>query len=185
MSNDNDDRLEEAAESADAALGIARRALQKVNDLEDDVQRLETELADAHAEIDALQERTDLLQAVQKASSLKPEERAVICIHTLYNEAGTRDPRLAELDVRGAITALGGSVKRHHIYPVFDTVDDLVEDPDSNVDERVLSVVREDRSSEDNTRIVLNLEAGDLPEMVLGHELETDADAAPVAAGGD
>ncbi|SEV88191.1 hypothetical protein [Halobacterium jilantaiense] len=130
MSNGQAD-LAEIAESADAALGIAQRAL-------------ESEIADVHSQIDALHERTEFLQAVQKASNLKPEERAVVCIQTLYNEASNCGPQLAEMEVRGTITALGESVKRHHIYPVFDTTDDLAEAPDSNVDGSVLSVVRED-----------------------------------------
>jgi DNA repair exonuclease SbcCD ATPase subunit len=171
---------EDIAEQADAALGIARRALDKVNDLEAEIDTLEADLEAAQSRIDELEERTDLLQAVQKASSLKPEERAVVCIQTLYNRASARDPRLAEMDVQAAINALGGSVKRHHIYPVFDVVDDL-----EDVDDDVLQVVREDRASEENTRIVLNLEAGELPSMVLGHELETGQQAAVPAAGGD
>lgn len=182
MSEDSADVDEE---SADAALSIARRAINKVTDLEDDVADLEGELADAHAELESLRERTDLLQAVQKASNLKPEERAVVCIQTLYNEASQRDPALGEMDVGSAITALGGSVKRHHIYPVFDTIEDLAEDDGNDVDERVLQVVREDKTSEDNTRIVLNLEAGDLPETVLGHDIETSPQTAGVAVGGD
>jgi hypothetical protein len=166
----NDD-LDDIAESADAALGIARRALDKINDLEDDVDRLEDELEDAEAELDALRERTDLVQAVQKASNLKPEERAVVCIQTLYNRANARqdvgEPPLAEMTARQAITALGGSINRTAVYRTFETADDLL----SDIPDDVFEYRTEDRSSAEKSRLRLNLDAGDLPSVVAGHDI--------------
>ncbi|MFC6825710.1 hypothetical protein [Halopelagius fulvigenes] len=137
-------------------------ALQRIDELEDRVEDLE-------AENDALRRGADLVQTVRKNGATTTEKRAVEVINTLGRRAGGRpdsQPARSELDATGIVNALGGSIDRTNTYGFMDDVVELVGNPN------VLWKQKEPRSSSDNTRLVLDLRNGDLPEMVAGHELE-------------
>lgn len=119
------------------------------------------------ARVEALEDRTDLLDRVEKASALKPEERAAVLIQTLYAKAQRNDGK-ASIDASGAVDALGGEVSRTLMYGesgVFQRAVDLVGDED------VLWYKKENRASNRNSRLLLDLDEGDLPDAVAGREI--------------
>lgn len=166
----SEERLNDIEMTAEGAVDIAKRALARMHELEDRIDELEDEVADLRAENEQLRDRTDLLANVRKAANRKPEERAVVLIQTLYNEAWRNkergNPPLAQMDKDAAMKALGGSVQRQLVYPTFEKAADLVGDDD------LLWYQTEPRSSSKNNRLKLDLDGGEMPSMVAGHEIE-------------
>lgn len=158
-------------ERAQAAISIAQRAIQKTTDSEDRIEELEQEVAELRHQLEEIRERDAreerLFGDIRKNMANKPEKRAATLIQALNNEALT-DASIggearAEMDVSKARTALGGSVIRQVIYPTFERAVELIDDED------VLEYTKEDRGSDRNSRLRLNLEGDrELPEKVAG-----------------
>lgn len=139
--------------------------------LEQELKKRDERIDDLEHELEQVQTRTDLLDRVEEGSSLKPEERAAVLIQTLYNEAVNTNG-YASIDVSGAVKALGGSVNRTLMYGPNGTFKRAVELVD---DEDVLRLKKENRASEKNTRLELNITDGELPETVAGVEVKGGA----------
>lgn len=132
---------------------------------------LEEENAELKGEVATLRDRTDLFDRVRRASALKPDERAAVMIQTLYNEAEASDGR-ATMDVGEGVKTLGGEVDRTLMYGengAFERAVDLVDD------EEVLWYKEESRSSQKNSRLIIDLNAGPLPETANGFDLKKGA----------
>jgi len=168
----SDERLNE--------LELRMDALAKKNQhLEDQNEWLENELREAKDRLDELEqqvrgvkENTDLLQTVERAESRKPAERAAVLIRTLRRRArtSTGDDK-ASLDVTGALDVLRlDPDKRTLMYSTFEKAEDLVGDTD------VVWYRQEPRHSDRNSRLILTLENGDVPEVANGHELKVEGD---------
>lgn len=172
MSNDEQpDPLTELANKVDT---LHRRIKVLEEERDDDKRRiavLEQENSGLKGELATLRDRTDLFDRVQRAAALKPEERAAVLIQTLYSEAESSDGR-ATMDAGKAVGALGGGVNRTLMYGengAFQRAVDLVGNED------VLWYKEESRSSQKNSRLILDLNAGKLPQTVNGHELKKEA----------
>jgi TolA-binding protein len=148
-----EDRAAAAEAEAEAAIERAEAAEARVDELE--------------SRLGGLEDRTDLLQHVRQASALKPEERAALLIQTLVTEADKNGGR-ATMDANEAVKACHGDADRTNMYGeygVFARAVDLVGNED------LLSLKQESRASSKNTRLVLDLDGGALPETVAGHEV--------------
>lgn len=184
MSVDDDEPAPEAI--ASSAENMAQRALKRVRELEAD-------LADAHERIDGLKaenqrlraelqeidERTGLMEAVSDASSMQIETRAAICIQTLVNEASSvagEDLPTAAMDWREGKKALGGGINRTSVYDTFEKAEELV-DAQLGDDQRVVQFKREGRSSQKNSRLAVDLSAGDLPRKIADKEIRAGGGA--------
>jgi chromosome segregation ATPase len=121
--------LAEYVDDLDADQQAAReRRLSHAEDirtLQERVAALEEQNEQLLGELATLRQRTDLMDAIQSADRLKPDERAAVCTQTLYNEAwqsrhaDTPEPASAAMDYNKAEGALGGSINsRSLIYPV-------------------------------------------------------------------
>lgn len=166
-------------ERAQAAISVAKRAIQKATSTENRVEELEDEVEQLRYELEQVREQAAaeerLFADVRQGMANKPEERAATLIQALNNEACTDasvgGAKRAEMDVAKARTALGGSVVRQTIYPTFERAVDLVGD------ERVLTYVKEDRSSDRNSRLRMDLEGdGELPNSVAGFKIRDPTD---------
>lgn len=161
-------------ERAEAAISVAQRAIKKVTGVDERVDELETQVEQLEYELGQMREQAEveerLFADVRQGMANKPEERAATLIQALNNEACTDASvgraKKAEMDVAKARTALGGSIIRQSIYPTFDRAVDLVDD------KRVLEYVKEDRGSDRNSRLRLNLEGDrELPDRVAGFDI--------------
>lgn len=116
-----------------------------------------------------LDDRTSLQEFVRDASSLKVEERAAVLIQTLYNEAQKKRRRggepIATGDYKDADTALGNTLDNRQLIDAMDRAATLVEGD-------VLQFKKEPRSSRMNSRLILNLNAGELPATVAGRKID-------------
>lgn len=139
--------------------------------LEQQLKERDDRIDELERQLEQVNTRTDLLDRVEAGSALKPEERAAVLIQTLYNEAANTNG-YASIDATGAVKALGGSVNRTLMYGpngAFQKAVDLVDD------ESVLMLKKENRASEKNTRLELNITDGDLPDTVAGVEVKGGA----------
>lgn len=179
------DEIEQANAIAETATKVANRSMQKANDLRDEVEELRDQNRDLERELADLQNRTSLLDTVQASTENVVEKRASVLIQTLYNEAWQdkgKDhlenvhPR-ASMDYNGAKKSLGGTVKaRQQLYDAMREAvrlvhgDDL-DDDELDDDEFVVRFIKESRSSNKNTRLVIDLEDVDELEMSSGNTI--------------
>lgn len=163
------DRLVELENRVDALQTKAKTAEDRAQEAEARADAAEERVTELEREVAALRDQTDLLQQVKKASALKPAERAAVLIQTLATEAASSDGR-ASMDANAAVKALGGDADRTNMYGeygVFAKAVDLVGDED------VLWFREENRASQQNSRLILDLNEGELPATVAGHEVST------------
>lgn len=167
------------AEGTAASVDRVDALSRQLNDLRDrfeDVTEAQQErIAELEAEKDRLQqrvteleERTELQRHVRDASSLRVDERAAVCIQTLVNQARRRersgDAPAAAMDYRGADDALGGGLDDRQLYNAIERAAELV-------DGDVVRFKKEPRSSQKNSRLVVDLDQGSLPDAVAGREI--------------
>jgi len=172
------EEVREVKSEAESAMKLAREQGRKILELrqrekekDERIDELETELEEARSEIQSLRERTGLLQTVKNGSSMKIDERAAVMVQTLYNEAwqkqqsnANNQPK-ASMDYNEATKALGGSPDRSAIYRAMKKAEELVGDT------AVCRKVKEGRSSDKNTRLVIDLDGGELPDVVAGQSI--------------
>lgn len=139
---------------------------EKVNDQQETIQELQDELS-------RLEDRTNLLQHVKKASALESEEKIAIILQTLVEEAEQKRKNgktaSAAMDAPQAVKTLGGGVDRTTMYDLLPRAAELV----GKQEEKVCYYLREDRASQKNSRLVVNLENGEMPAMVEGYDIST------------
>jgi len=167
---------EDVADTVQRLQGRVEALSKRIGVVEDQNEWLEQELKAREERIDELERRLDrqeelkhLLIRMEGNAANKPERRAGVLIKTLYNEADASNGR-ASLDATQAQAALGGGVDRTLMYSTFDTAVELVGDED------VVWVTRESRASNRNTRLEIDLSAGDVPETVAGVAVTEEAD---------
>lgn len=167
----------EAQQQAESASRLASDAQDRLLDLREENATLRDEIESLHEEneslrgrIEELHNRTDLMTDVAAGAAMKPDQRAAVCIQTLYNEA-YRNKHLnaetrptASMDYKKGQGALGGGISRSSVLRSFERADELV-------DGDVVRYIREDRSSEQNSRLVIDLSESAAPETVAGQEI--------------
>lgn len=133
-------------------------AKQEIDELESEVESLKNELDD----------QTEIMRRAMRSSSLKPTERAALLIQVMWRDA-KRDPNgKATMTVKEAVDCLQRDVTRNAMYGEYGAFKKAVELVD---DEDVLYLVKESKASSKNTRLVLDLDAGEPPETSDGFDL--------------
>lgn len=167
--------LEKKIEALHKQVASAKERAERAEARADEAERRVDEL---EAEVETLRDRTSLIDRVQRASTLKPDERAIVLIQTLHAEASSRGEReneeaRAAMEATEAVKALGGDADRTNMYGesgIFTRAVELVGDED------VLRYIRESRASNRNSRLALDLEDGDLPDSIRGHSIVGEVD---------
>jgi len=169
MTDSDPDRLadlEQRVEALSTRIGV----LEGQNEwLEGELQNRDERIADLERRLDRYEELKDLFTRMEGNAANKPEARAGVLIKTLYNEADASNGR-ASVDATQAKKVLGGGVERTLMYPTFDTAVELVGDED------LVWVTPGSRASNRNTRLEIDLSAGDVPETVAGVAIAEEAD---------
>ena len=169
MTDSDPDRLtdlEQRVEALSTRIGV----LEEQNEwLEDELQNRNARIADLERRLDRYEELKELFTRMEGNAANKPQDRAGVLIKTLYNEADASNGR-ASVDATQAKKVLGGGVDRTLMYSTFDTAVELVGDED------VVWVTEESRASNRNTRLEVDLSAGDVPETIAGVTITEEAD---------
>jgi hypothetical protein len=171
MSEDLEETVKDLEARLDDAVFLAKRAEERVDDLEEELYEKDERIRDLEETIESLQDRDRLMKHVHQNAADTPTKRAVSLIQTLNNEAVTNGQagpaKTASVTAREAKKCLGGDVNRSLIYPTFEKAENLVDN------DAVLEYRKEDRSSPKKSRLILDLEAGQLPSEIAGFEIRT------------
>ena len=181
---DDADQDVDAEALANDATKTAQRALRKVNEIESELDDVRDENQQLRQQISELENRTALLDLVARDGDTV-DDRAVVLLQNLFNEAYQEKQRAhlenvtpsASLDYNGAKRALGGqTTARQQLYDAMQRAVELVYgsdvDPESPPeDQPVVQYVTEDRTSERNTRLVVDLSETDAIELTNGRRL--------------
>lgn len=174
----SDEALLEVENQADGAMKIAKQAVKRVNEIEDELEQRRTrdehlveQIQDLERELDEHRESTRLLKAINRASSTQKAHRVAVLVQTVYNKAkrhgreegGT--PR-ATADLNDYEAALGGDVDHTYFYRDAKAAVEMVGDKD------VLRFKKESPGARKNSRLILDLTEGNLPSAIGGHEIE-------------
>lgn len=158
--------LEQRVEALSTRIGV----LEEQNEwLEGELQNRDQRIADLERRLDRYEELQDLFTRMEGNAANKPQRRAGVLIRTIYNEADASNGR-ASIDAKQAKKVLGGGIDRTLMYSTFDTAVELVGDED------VVWITRESRASNRNTRLEIDLSAGDVPETIAGVTITEEAD---------
>lgn len=152
--------VEQRAEQADA---LAKTALDLVNEKDEQIEALEAEIENLQTEVDELREANAIVARVNDNRELSVDDRAVVCVQTLANDAGS-DGRAAMTIAEGWST-LGREFDRTRMYDVFKRAESLIGNND------VCWYQKEPRGHTPPSRLILDRSSGDLPDTVAGHAL--------------
>lgn len=128
-------------------------------------------LSELTSSVDRMDDTLELLADVRRNTSSRKEQRIAKCLITLRRKANAGDTTLGSLDAEGIVDALSGKIDRTSTYDLMGYIVEAVGDQD---------VCRKEtygRNDAKNTRVVLDLGNGDVPEQYAGYQLrETMAD---------
>lgn len=173
MSEDLEEKVKDLEARLEDAVFLAKRAGDRVDDLEEELHEKDQRIHELEQAVESLQDSDRLMQKVHRNAADKPTERAVLLIKKLNNEAVTneqagRSPK-SSMTIREALTELnrdGVDVRRDALYYTFEQADDLI-------DSDVVRYKTEDRSSDKKSRLIADLEKGEMPSTIAGFEIRT------------
>lgn len=165
-------------EETEKAVALAQRALKRCNELQAENEALRAELRGVRDELDEtkqrladVEERDGIAETVVNAKRLKVEERAAIGIQTAANKAYRRkrrgQPPKAEIDYNDLDSATGGVLDRRQLI-------DALERAGALVDNGVVRFKKEPRHTQKNSRLIIDLERGELPSTVAGMDVNPE-----------
>jgi len=166
-----DDQLAELDRRCNDAVQVAKRAMARVSELESELEERDQRIYELQQAVETLQDGDRLMQEVHQNAASVATKRAIKIIRTLNNEAITNGQsgrkKSSTINIKEAKKVVGGKVDRTTFYDTFDLAQDLVDNSD------VLEYKTPPRSSKKNHRLVLDLDAGDLPASIEGFPIRT------------
>lgn len=149
------DELRQRAEQADA---LAKQAIELINEKDNEIAQLKAENTELRERIEALENDTAIIAHVNEARAMDVDDRAIACIQTLVNDAGTNGK--ASMTISEGWSTLGREFDRTRMYDVFKRAESLVGN------DNVCWYQKEPRSANKVSRLVLDRTGGELPEKV-------------------
>jgi len=170
MSEDIDDLRQELADTK----ALAKQAMQYAGEMADRVDDLEDEVHRLNKRVDTLEDQERLFRDLRQAMQATPEERAVVLVKALNNEALTNeqlgDPAAAGMTIDAARSALGGTLGQQQLHDAMDEAIRLVRQ--KGVSEEVLrKQTGTPGRGGTETKLLLDLDAGRLPETIAGEPI--------------
>lgn len=143
-----------------------QNALERITELEDEVDDLKQQLE--YRELG-----DELLAKIAEGSRTSTDERTALVVETLRCRAAVRDPPRHSLDASDIVNVLQGKIDRTNTYGLMQHIEDELGIPD------VCYKVSESRGAKRNTRLVIDLTEGDVPDTVAGQRIEKTPIEAP------
>lgn len=160
---------EELESRLEVCVSLVQDLRDEVEDNEDQIKELRAENEALRRELDQVKDRTDLLQQVRRASSRPKEEKVAVTL-TVLRQRAERQGGSASMQWDGVVNALGGDIDRTTSYDIMQAAADMI-------DSDAVRYVKEPRSSKQNTRLVMDLNAGRLPHTIAGHDITGQGEA--------
>ncbi len=166
-----EDEVERLSSELQAAVQLARDAKGTVVELEEELKHERQRRKELEQEVEKLQQDNQFVNTVQQNGVSKNTRRAAICLQTLARRARRGADDVATMDANRCEDTLQGSISRTTAYRVFERAEELVENDD------VVWYQKEKRSAPENSRLILDLNGGDLPAAVAGFDLSSEVSA--------
>lgn len=142
-----------------------RKLREIVFDLREELEEERQKRRDLENDIETLLDVSDMLKNVQQNGSSDWDAYAAVILRSLGQDARKHDDLQAEMTARECWNLLQRQPHRTNCLDILRRAADLVDDED------VANVVKEDRSSSKNSRLVIDLSEGELPGQVAGHDV--------------
>jgi len=155
------------------AVDMAKQAMRYAGDLEDRVDELETEVAELRKENERLRDQEQLFTDVRQNMQRTPEERAVVLIKSLNNEALTnqqlsQSPTVT-MTIDAARSTLGGTLSQQSLHDAMEEAERLGQD-----DSVLWKVTGDPGRGGTDTELRLDLTNGDLPRYIAGEKIRQE-----------
>lgn len=144
--------------------GIAKHAAERIDNQADRIDELEAENEALRERLDDLEDANSIVADVNDSRAMDVDDRAVVCIQTLANDAGRNGQ--ASMTISEGWSTLGREFDRTRMYDVYKRAEALVDD------DAVCWYQKEPRSSNKVSRLILDRTDGDLPEKAAGKRLK-------------
>ena len=188
MSKELEQRVEQLEDLEKLTRTRMTRVMEQLDETHDRLENLETETEtkQLRREVEQLRSRTDMVQQVEQASALKPDQRAAVLIQTLYNDAHANESNglqpKAKLTNKQARSALGGGMTRSKAWQAMQRAVELVTKAANQEhlaeEKRLLQYVKVPRSESQNSHLLLDLRNGEMPPVGTSFDITTPGGAA-------
>jgi len=150
---------------------VARNASDEADQLADELAHERQRRKELESEVEKLTDDRELLNTVRRNAAGDRSAQAAICIQSLARQARRSAKNRASMNANSCQDTLQGNIHRTNTYDVFEEAEELVQDTD------VVWYQKEERSSKKDSRLIVNLDGGDLPAQVAGVDLTEEATA--------
>lgn len=157
-------QMEDLRKRADQADSLAKQAIEMVNEKDEIIKDQQQEIDALRERLDDLEDANSIVADVNDSRAMDVDDRAVVCIQTLANDAGSDGN--ASMTISEGWSTLGREFDRTRMYDVYKRAEALVGD------DAVCWYQKEPRSSNKVSRLILDRTDGDLPEKAAGKRLK-------------
>jgi DNA repair exonuclease SbcCD ATPase subunit len=165
MADDLETRVASLEQDLSGVLAQLRQKSETISELEAEREECYRRIAELEQRVEKLEDDDGLIHDVfRDAARGDRTAQAAVCIRALVKRARRSDPQTASLDAQGIVDTLHSEIHRSNTYDVMDAADGLV-------DAGSVYKQPEPRTSSRNTRLVVDLEADDVPAQAAGYEL--------------
>jgi len=166
-----EDKVDRLSSELQGAIQIAQSAKAEVVDLEEELAHERKRRKELEQEVEKLSQDNEFVNTVQQNGANDNTRRAAICLQTLARRARKGANNHATMDANRCEDTLNGTIHRTTAYRVFKKAEELVGDAD------VVWYQKEPRGSSENSRLILDLDGGELPAQVAGFDLSSEVSA--------
>ncbi len=163
MTDDAD--LSRLQAEVEALRNRVREQEQTIEELQTKLEHRQDVLVRLEEQVETIDERTEIFGQITEGGASAQERRIATYLRTLHRDAVRNDGR-ASLTATSAWDAVNRACARTQVYSDF-------EQAVARVDSDRLSLVEESRASTQNTRLVLDVDAGAPIGAVAGQEIES------------
>jgi predicted RNase H-like nuclease (RuvC/YqgF family) len=171
---DQSDDIEDLRQELADTKALAKQAMQYAGEMADRADDLEDEVHRLQKRVDQLEDQERLFQDVRQAMQATPEERAVVLVKALNNEALTNeqlgDPAAAGMTIDAARSTLGGTLGQQQLHDAMDEAVRLAREKEVGDDVLRKQTGTPGRGGK-KTKLLLDLDAGSLPETIAGEPI--------------
>lgn len=163
--SDLQDRLDQQAARLERQSQLVQQLVDQLEAAEEERDDLREQLQEVRADVDDIDQRTDLLRLVEESDDLAPEQRSAILVEAARKKAARRGRRDNDEPPRYALTRDEGEAALH-----------LPEDADRTIvykdmDRAERLVGNTDLVAYQDGELVVDLTAGELPSSIGGHQI--------------
>lgn len=166
-----EDTVERLSSELQGVIQIAQSAKSEVVELEEELAHERKRRKELEQQVEKLSQDNEFVNTVQQNGVSDNTRRAAICLQTLARRSRKGSGNHATMDANRCADTLNGTIHRTTAYRIFEQAEELVGDSD------VVWYQKEKRTASENSRLILDLDGGELPAQVAGFDLSPEVTA--------